>query len=497
MHLQNVILFACIVVFVSRLFCRFLNPLWVAGIAGFIFTVDDAHMDTVKWIANRNSLWAFLFGILCITSHHKWRIEGLPQSRFYSHLWFGLSLLSAEGGICTAAYLFAYSIFIDRERGLYRFRCLIFYVVIGFIYVRILSYFGYGAASNDLYVDPNQETFRFIKNVLTFVPILLLGLLAWPDPRYFRYCSDDYLLPFWICAFITSLLFLGLIIPLLRKETISRFWFTGMLLSLVPVCGMGIPSERLLLFSSLGSAGLVAMLLVYLFKQFACHTHQKFRRLISLVLLILFLFLHSVYAQLSLFLESKKPSRRQLLAEIVNPYTFSTDIQSKDLVIVNAPSTFYLWYQRPISKIKEIPFPKKTSVLAPGFGDVKILRKDTNTLRVSTDHGFFPPFTRKATANEGRNPMFHPVYVLKWLERTAGVNKDRLPLNSIVELSDVSIEVTAVTDLGPPSQVRFLFKSPLESSTYHWLQWDWNIWQYKPFQLPSVGQEVTIPGFWK
>lgn len=497
MHLQNVILFALIVVFVGRLYFKLLNPLWLAGIAGCIFAIDDAHADAVKWIASRNSLWAFLFGILCILSHHNWRMEGYSRSRFFSYFWFGMSLLSAEGGVCTAAYLFAHALFIDREPGLSRFRCLWFYILLGFVYVRTISYFGYGAASNELYVDPNQEPLRFIKNVITFIPILLLGQLAWPDPRYFRYCSEDLMISFWMSALLICLFLIGVMIPLIKKDQISRFWLTGMILSLIPVCGMGIPSERLLLFSSLGSAGLLSMLLVYLFGQSIDYSKGKLHRGICFVLLSSFLFIHSFYAPIALFLESNSPSRRQVLAEIVNPDNSSAEIQSKDLVIVNAPSTFFLWYHNPISKVRNKPFPQRIRVLAPGYGDIKITRKDANTLIVLANHGFFPPFNKETTSNDGQNPAFHPVFVLQWLERTAGFNKDRLPLKSIIELPDVSIEITGVTDLGPPSKAQFVFKVPLESSTFHWLQWDWNIWKFKKFQLPSIGQEITIPGFWK
>jgi hypothetical protein len=39
---------------------------------------------------------------------------------------------------------------------------------------------------------------------------------------------------------------------------VARFWATGSLLALVPVCGMGIPSGRLLMFIGLGGMGLIA-----------------------------------------------------------------------------------------------------------------------------------------------------------------------------------------------------------------------------------------------
>ena len=63
-------------------------------------------------------------------------------------------------------------------------------------------------------------------------------------------------------ALIAILAFI--LLPLIRKDQVARFWFLGMIFSLVPIAGT-MPSNRLLLFVGLGAMGLMAQFLKGLF----------------------------------------------------------------------------------------------------------------------------------------------------------------------------------------------------------------------------------------
>jgi hypothetical protein len=58
-----------------------------------------------------------------------------------------------------------------------------------------------------------------------------------------------------------------------------------------------------------------------------------------------------------------------------------------------------------------------------------------------------------------------------------------------VQLSEMTIEVVAVTDDGRPSVCDFLFAHPLESSRYLWLIW--RAGHLEAFSPPQTGKPVT------
>jgi hypothetical protein len=63
-------------------------------------------------------------------------------------------------------------------------------------------------------------------------------------------------------------------------------------------------------------------------------------------------------------------------------------------------------------------------------------------------------------------------------------------LGTKVTLTDVTIEVTALTDDGRPAEALFRFDEPLESATYRWTkQVDGRL---VPFELPAIGASVRL-----
>ena len=67
---------------------------------------------------------------------------------------------------------------------------------------------------------------------------------------------------------------------------------------------------------------------------------------------------------------------------------------------------------------------------------------------------------------------------------------DPLELGDRIELTDLTIEITAVAD-GRPAEVSFSFARPLEDPSLHWLQWKDGI--YVPFDVPAIGETVELP----
>jgi len=60
-------------------------------------------------------------------------------------------------------------------------------------------------------------------------------------------------------------------------------------------------------------------------------------------------------------------------------------------------------------------------------------------------------------------------------------------------VSDLSVEVTAITAVGRPAELRCRFAKPLEDPTYLWAHR--SAAGYQPFDLPAPGQTVTLDAF--
>jgi hypothetical protein len=66
-----------------------------------------------------------------------------------------------------------------------------------------------------------------------------------------------------------------------------------------------------------------------------------------------------------------------------------------------------------------------------------------------------------------------------------------LRLGQRVELTNVSVEVTALTESGRPAEAMFRFSAPLEDGTFKWLQWKEG--KYTLFDPPAIGTGILLP----
>jgi hypothetical protein len=58
----------------------------------------------------------------------------------------------------------------------------------------------------------------------------------------------------------------------------------------------------------------------------------------------------------------------------------------------------------------------------------------------------------------------------------------------------MQVEVSSLTPDGRPWEARMEFDRPLEDPSLRWLQWDWDLETYVPFNVPEVGQTVQVAG---
>jgi hypothetical protein len=101
---------------VSLLYRRLIGVGWIAGLAALMYLLADSSYFPTMWLANRNVLISLFFGVLTLILHDRHRTAGGRLSLMGAPACLLLSLLSAEAGIGTLAYLFAYEIVLRNAK---------------------------------------------------------------------------------------------------------------------------------------------------------------------------------------------------------------------------------------------------------------------------------------------------------------------------------------------------------------------------------------------
>lgn len=471
MHAHSVVLYGVLAMAVAFLYRRFATIGWAAGLAAILYAIDDAHGTTVGWLANRNAIMAVLFGVLVLIVHDRWRRGGRRVGIVLGPVLLVLSLLSAEAGIATCAYMGAYALCIDRDRFVRRFAALVPYAAVVLIWRVLWTYYGYGVAHIGCYADPLGEPLRYISMVINHGPLLLQSAVAVPPADICMVLSSQAWKVLWWCSFVFLVLATLVLIPLLKQNRTARFWAVGMLLSILPICAT-FPSDRLLLFVSIGGMGLVAEFVAFVFTKVKGQQRLLLWRVPATLLVVLLVFVHLVIAPLVLILRVSRPMGPKELVDSLQYMSFDESIEKQDLVIVNPPSTFLALTCLPAWASEGKPLPRHLRILASSqFGPVELQRIDDKTITVRPRGG----------------------YLVTVFDRLFRDDKDPFSVGEKIELTGMTVEVTELTDNGRPAEAAFTFSVDLEDTSLRWLQYKKG--KYVPFSPPAVGRSVELPGF--
>ena len=74
-HLHSILWFGGAVLVLAILYRRVGGAVWVAGLAGLLYVLDETNYFPVAFVANRNAVIALFFGSLAVLMHDKWRRE--------------------------------------------------------------------------------------------------------------------------------------------------------------------------------------------------------------------------------------------------------------------------------------------------------------------------------------------------------------------------------------------------------------------------------------
>ncbi len=470
MHLHNLLWYAAGVAAVVCFYRRIIGAGWVAGLAGLLFAIDDAHSIPVSWIANRNGLMALFFGIMALLFHDRWRRDTRRLSAAIALLFLLAGLLSGEAAIATGAYLVAYALIIDKGNWRARTLSLVPYgavIVVWRVFYRVL---GYGASGSEFYVDPLKSPLHFL-SVLWQRAVVLLQAQWGPVPSELQTMVHP---PLKLALWAVSLLFLiwvfSVLAPLIKKNRTAQFWTLGMVLSVVPVCA-AFPMDRLLMFAGVGAMGLLALFIDAAREGYAANLPSVSRQKIAKALYIFLIFLHLIIAPVLL---PVKILGFAMIGNRVNDWTDSiplddAQLAGRTLVVPYAPSPFVSNQMAMIRANRDTPLPAHFRVLSPNMWlpliqSMDLTRTDDRTLVVEPEGGFHWFLVRD--------------------------NEHEFRVSDEIKLTGMTVRILTLTEDNYPKKVEYRFDRPLEDPSFLW--WLFEDYKWEPFTLPAVGETIKF-----
>lgn len=462
MHLHSLLWLAALVVVALAAYRRVAGDGWVAGLAGLLFAVDDAHGLPIGWLANRNALMATTFGLLALLAHDRWRRDGWKPGSVLGPLALGVGLLSGEAALGATAYLGAYALCLDRGRLLVRLAALLPSAALVVAWRLAYDALGYGAHGSRQYVDPGSHPLQFLGVLAYRAPVLLASQLG-PIPAD----VDMMLTPSAQVFFVTgAVLFLAVLAVamgrLLRDDPVARFFAVGLVLAAVPVSGT-FPNDRLLVFTGFGAFGLVAKFLAASLEAPALGTGRKLAAGLLAVT-------HLGLAPLLLPARVYQPVVLTKMLSCVTQAPAEPAFSRQTLVLVASHEfcSVYLPLQR---TLEGRPAPAQVRLLSTAMAPLAVRRLDAQAVVVRREDGFL---------SHAMERMF--------------LAPDRAwTVGDKVELPGFTAEVVSLTAEGLAREVAFRFPVALEDESLRWFTMRGG--KFVPFEVPAVGDEVVVdPG---
>ncbi|MBN2271288.1 MAG: hypothetical protein JXN61_11780, partial [Sedimentisphaerales bacterium] len=313
MHAHNIVWLAAVVFLVTILYSRLNGPAWMAALAGLLFVLDDFTYFPAMWIANRNIFLSLFFGILCVLWHHRWRDNGSPTAAVVSAAFLVGSLLSAEAGVATCAYLFAYAVTLEQGNFKRRAASLAPAILVTIGWRLFYNKLGHGASGGSFYLDPSLEPLRYAWATLVRGPILLMRQWSRVSADTFSCVPVSTRMILWPIVVVMLLVIILLLWPLLKSNRHARFWAVGMHVSVLPICAT-MPMNRNLLWVGIGACGLVGHFLGGVAANESWIPQRFFRRFLTKALAVSIIFVH---LPMALLVRIISPATTVMLVNVV------------------------------------------------------------------------------------------------------------------------------------------------------------------------------------
>jgi hypothetical protein len=465
-HAQTLAWFAGLLVVIAALY-RGLHAPWVAHLALALYALDDARGWVLGWTANRNVIVAAVFAFAALLAHDRARRRGWRPGVWLAPALYAMALQGGEAALAVTGYLLAHALFLDQGPLARRLLRLWPYAALSLAWLAVYRALGYGTIGGDAYVNPLDTPLLFLRVLAERLPILAAAQLGAGLSDAWAVLPPTAQLAGYALALLVLALFAVLIAPLWRRSPVCRFWTTGAVLSLPPVCAT-FPMDRLLVFAGVGAMGTVALVLSEWLRPALSLTRA--RRVATAAAAVLLIGFHLVLAPLLL------PARVLLMGVLVSmgerlesSIPRDESIRERSLVILGSAAemtTLPPWMQR---QVQGVPRPRRFRLLANSYGALRVTRVDERTLRIRPQRGFLD--------NE-------------LLRMVRGVSRPFHPGDEVI-LSDMRVRVREALPDGRAAEADFRFGVPLEDASLLWMRLQAG-GPLRPWAPPAVGETVTL-----
>jgi len=481
MHAHNILWYIGILIVLGVYFRRIIPIGWAAGLALIFYCVDEARVESVAWIASRNTLMTTFFSIITLICYDKWRRDGWRWGSIATPVLYVISNLCSEGALGLWAHFIAYAWFLDRATPVKRVVSLLPVFSISIVWRLVYTALGYGTYATFYYFDPINSPLRYLRDLPDRLLICYSELLYfYPRNDYFGGAVGGADVDRFI--FILRLLIVPttwVLVSMMRSSREARYWVVSALLMCIPLSTV-FPVPRLFLFASISSCPLIAQaiaLAVSYFKRSTDSTPRplfrilmaRFTQALTVLLAVLWLGVHLVIAPFFGFmrLDSFRTTLHYGKAH-ADFIPSGPEISDKTMVIINTPDLYPTIFSIARRKDGKPIYPEPTIIIAETTHAFILRRESKTRLSMHQNGGFFT------------NP-----YSLFVRDVTFP-----LPEGYQVKQLDFLFTVARVTEDGRPLVVR-IDHPDLDSKNLIWVVW--NGQKFTRISLPPVGKSYGYP----
>lgn len=487
MHLHTLIWFVLLAIVITMFFRIIIGNNWASGLASLIFIVGGVHPMLVIWLANRYTLITLIFSLLTMIFF----IQFLKEKSNYFYIAalcsFLISLLSGESGICVIAYVFSYLLLVDKQQIKQKIKVFIPFIAIIFGWRLIYVLLGYGVKGSSLYHDPLVEPVLFIGQVILRLPEMIGEFLLLPPFDVSLTFSPQSVVTLSVILFIIVSVFLITCFPVYRRNSLAQFFLLSMVLAFIPLCA-GHPESRRNSIAIVGGIGFLAMLL-YQLKSSDILKQGKKNKACYYFIIVIFIFMHGFIGSMNLISSIFIFPTQKYEFEKIADFGSDISINNKNVIVLGAKQDFLVGWQLPGLFVNNRPVPNKLRILTPDTEPCIIKRIDSNTLRVEAQGGYCKP-PGPIDYVKGRDKKQISIDNLYYRMQQAMFQDGYIKEGSTINLSDVTIKVTALTPDDRPYVVDFCFKNDLGNPNNLILSWNSKLKKYEKFTLPDIGKTI-------
>jgi hypothetical protein len=162
----------------------------------------------------------------------------------------------------------------------------------------------------------------------------------------------------------------------------------------------------------------------------------------------------------------------------------SPNMENENVIVVNAPCQLGFMLAPSYKAYHRQTLPKTMRTLVPGCTGFEVKRTDDKTLVIQSR-------APDMFSWDNAGPV-HFAYLFRTFNLLLGEPKCKK--GDRYDMGGLTVDVLELDASDLPSRVAFRFDTSLDSPDFHWLRFDWRTFSYQPFEVPGIGQSITLPG---